>query len=53
LPSQTGNVGKILTTNGTDPLWEYMPGVFGLVIDGGSAAFASTDFIVDGGGATT
>ena len=26
LPSQTGNAGKILTTNGTNPLWETMPG---------------------------
>jgi len=49
LPSQTGNAGKILTTNGTTPLWETMPGVFGLVIDGGSAAYASPDFIIDGG----
>jgi hypothetical protein len=49
LPPQTGNVGKILSTNGTTPLWETMPGVFGLVIDGGDAAFASLDFIVDGG----
>ena len=51
LPSQTGNAGKILSTNGTNPLWETMPGVFGLVIDGGDAAFASLDFIVDGGAA--
>ena len=49
LPSQTGNAGKILTTNGTNPLWETMQGVFGLVIDGGSAAYASPDFIIDGG----
>jgi hypothetical protein len=28
-----------------------VPGVFGLVIDGGNAAVASSDFIVDGGGA--
>lgn len=49
LPPQTGNVGKILSTNGTNPLWTAMPGVFGLVIDGGSAAYVSTDFIIDGG----
>jgi hypothetical protein len=49
LPPQTGNVGKILSTNGTSPLWTAMPGVFGLVIDGGSAAYVSTDFIIDGG----
>lgn len=51
LPNQYGNAGKILTTNGTDPLWETMPGVFGLVIDGGDAAYASSDFIIDGGSA--
>lgn len=28
-----------------------MPGVFGLVIDGGNAVSSSTDFIIDGGGA--
>ena len=49
LPPQYGNVGKILSTDGTNPLWETMPGVFGLVIDGGDAAFASLDFIIDGG----
>ena len=49
LPSQTGNSGKILSTDGVNPLWETMPGVFGLVIDGGDAAFASLDFIIDGG----
>ena len=49
LPSQTGNAGKILSTDGINPLWETMPGVFGLVIDGGDAAFASLDFIIDGG----
>ena len=49
LPPQTGNVGKILSTDGTNPLWETMPGVFGLVIDGGDAAYASPDFIIDGG----
>ena len=49
LPPQTGNAGKILSTDGVNPLWETMPGVFGLVIDGGDAAFASLDFIIDGG----
>ena len=49
LPPQTGNVGKILSTDGVNPLWETMPGVFGLVIDVGDAAFASLDFIIDGG----
>lgn len=28
-----------------------VPGVFGLVIDGGNAAASSSDFIIDGGGA--
>jgi hypothetical protein len=28
-----------------------VPGVFGLVIDGGNAAASSADFIIDGGGA--
>lgn len=51
LPPQTGNVGKILSTDGTNPLWAAMPGVFGLVIDGGSAAYSSPDFIIDGGAA--
>lgn len=51
LPPQTGNVGKILSTDGTNPLWATMPGVFGLVIDGGDAAYSSSDFIIDGGAA--
>lgn len=51
LPSQPGNSGKYLYTNGASPSWEDVPGVFGLVIDGGNAVRASTDFIIDGGGA--
>ena len=51
LPPQTGNFGKYLYTNGTSPSWQDVPGVFGLVIDGGNAERASTDFIIDGGGA--
>lgn len=51
LPPQTGNFGKYLYTNGVAPSWEDVPGVFGLVIDGGNAERASTDFIIDGGGA--
>lgn len=51
LPSQASNSGKYLYTNGVTPSWEYVPGVFGLVIDGGNAVSASTDFIIDGGGA--
>lgn len=51
LPTQTGNFGKYLYTDGFTPSWEDVPGVFGLVIDGGNAERASTDFIIDGGGA--
>ncbi len=51
LPPQTGNAGKYLYTNGVSPSWADVPGVFGLVIDGGNAERASTDFIIDGGGA--
>jgi hypothetical protein len=36
---------------GDGSLLTNMPGVFGLVIDGGNAAYSSNDFIVDGGGA--
>lgn len=51
LPPQAGNQGKYLYTNGIVPSWEDVPGVFGLVIDGGNAAVASSDFIIDGGAA--
>lgn len=51
LPNQTGQQGKYLSTNGTAPSWQTVAGVFGLTIDGGDAAFASTDFIIDAGGA--
>lgn len=51
LPSQTGNDGKYLFTDGDAASWQFVPGVFGLVIDGGTASYASNDFIVDGGGA--
>lgn len=51
LPPQTGQQGKYLSTNGTAPSWQTVAGVFGLTIDGGDAAFASTDFIIDAGGA--
>jgi hypothetical protein len=36
---------------GDGSLLTNMPGVFGLVIDGGNAAYSSNDFVVDGGGA--
>jgi hypothetical protein len=51
LPPQTGQQGKYLSTNGTAPSWQTVAGVFGLTIDGGDAAFASTDFVIDAGGA--
>lgn len=51
LPNQAGQQGKYLSTNGTAPSWQTVAGVFGLTIDGGDAAFASTDFVIDAGGA--
>ena len=51
LPSQAGNDGKYLYTDGDAASWQFVPGVFGLVIDGGDAAYASPDFIIDGGSA--
>jgi hypothetical protein len=51
LPAQPGNAGKYLSTNGLVPSWQTVAGVFGLTIDGGDAAFASTDFVIDAGGA--
>lgn len=49
----TGNVttGAYFIGDGSKLTNIQMPGVFGLVIDGGSAAVVSSDFIVDGGGA--
>jgi hypothetical protein len=51
LPSQANNAGKFLQTNGVDPSWQYVAGVFGLTIDGGTAYNVSDCLIVDGGGA--
>ena len=48
LPPQAGNVGNVLSTNGTNTLWQAMPGAFGLVIDGGNAVYVSP-YIIDGG----
>jgi hypothetical protein len=48
LPPQAGNVGNVLSTNGTNTLWQNMPGAFGLVIDGGNAVYVSP-YIIDGG----
>lgn len=52
IPSQTGNAGKYLKTNGTTLSWDIVAGgVENLEIDGG---YASTNFTaeitVDGGG---
>jgi hypothetical protein len=51
LPDQTGQQGKFLSTNGTQPSWQTVAGVFGLTIDGGDAADVSTDLVIDAGGA--
>jgi len=51
LPDQTGQQGKYLSTNGSQPSWQTVAGVFGLTIDGGDAAEASTDLVIDAGGA--
>jgi hypothetical protein len=51
LPDQTGQQGKYLSTNGVEPSWQTVAGVFGLTIDGGDAAEASTDLVIDAGGA--
>ena len=48
LPPQAGNVGNVLSTDGTNTLWQAMPGAFGLVIDGGNAVYVSP-YIIDGG----
>ena len=42
------NVGNVVTVNVSSG-GGYIPGVFGLVIDGGTAPYASPDFIIDGG----
>jgi hypothetical protein len=47
----SGNVTANGYFVGDGSLLTNMPGVFGLVIDGGNAAYSSSDFIVDGGGA--
>ena len=48
LPPQAGNIGNVLSTDGTNTLWQAMPGAFGLVIDGGNAVYVSP-YIIDGG----
>jgi hypothetical protein len=48
----TGNItGNYFIGDGSLLTNIQMPGVFGLVIDGGNAAASSADFIIDGGGA--
>lgn len=42
------NVGNVVTVN-INASGGYIPGVFGLIIDGGTAPYASPDFIIDGG----
>jgi len=51
LPSQAGNAQKFLQTDGTTPSWQYIAGVFGLWIDGGTAFNGGNCLVVDGGGA--
>lgn len=48
LPPQAGNIGNVLSTDGTNTLWQYLPGAFGLIIDGGNAVYVSA-YIIDGG----
>ena len=51
LPDQAGNAQKFLQTDGTTPSWQYIAGVFGLWIDGGTAFNGGNCLVVDGGGA--
>jgi hypothetical protein len=51
LPSQTGQAQKFLQTDGTTPSWQFIAGVFGLWIDGGTAFNGGNCLVVDGGGA--
>jgi hypothetical protein len=51
LPTQTGNAGEYLKTDGTNATWEEGAGIS--EFDGGNAAqvYASTDIILDSAGA--
>jgi len=51
LPSQTGQMQKFLQTDGDVASWQYIAGVFGLWIDGGTAFNSGNCLVVDGGGA--
>ena len=51
LPSQTGNAEKFLQTTGTDLVWKYVAGIFGLTVDGGTAYNTSNCLVINGGGA--
>jgi hypothetical protein len=50
LPSQTGNSGKILSTDGSSPSWITAPSSGNTAIDGGSANSSFTDNIDGGNG---
>ena len=49
-PPQAGNANAYLTTNGSSVLWQYLPGAFGLELDGGNAQ-TELEYVIDGGGA--
>jgi hypothetical protein len=51
LPSQTGQMQKFLQTDGDVASWQYVAGVFGLWINGGTAFNGGNCLVVDGGGA--
>ena len=51
LPPQTGNAQKFLQTDGLATSWQYVAGVFGLWINGGTAFNGGNCLVVDGGGA--
>jgi len=51
LPPQAGNAQKFLYTNGAATSWQYVAGVFGLWINGGTAFNGGNCLVVDGGGA--
>ena len=51
LPSQTGQMQKFLQTDGAVASWQYVAGVFGLWINGGTAYNGGNCLVVVGGGA--
>jgi hypothetical protein len=50
LPSQTGNTGKILSTDGSNPSWITAPSSGNTIVDGGTANSSFTDNIDGGNG---